>query len=82
VSSASKVLKANAAFVLLSLAVTRTVVPQQSSREAPSTHVVTVETGVDLRLVDWGGRGDPLLFSPSWASTSQICALPADGSTI
>jgi non-heme chloroperoxidase len=37
-----------------------------------STHRLEVETGVTLHVVDWGGKGDPLLFLPSWASTSHI----------
>ena len=37
-----------------------------------STHLIEVETGVTLHVVDWGGKGDPLLFLPSWASTSHI----------
>jgi pimeloyl-ACP methyl ester carboxylesterase len=37
-----------------------------------STHMIEVETGVTLHVVDWGGKGDPLLFLPSWASTSHI----------
>jgi non-heme chloroperoxidase len=37
-----------------------------------STHTIEVETEVTLHVVDWGGKGDPLLFLPSWASTSHI----------
>src|SRR4051812_11096572 len=37
-----------------------------------STHMIEVETGVTLHVVDWGGKGDPLLFLPSWGSTSHI----------
>jgi non-heme chloroperoxidase len=37
-----------------------------------STHMIEVESGVTLHVVDWGGKGDPLLFLPSWASTSHI----------
>ena len=37
-----------------------------------ATHVIEVETGVMLHVVDWGGKGDPLLFLPSWASTSHV----------
>lgn len=40
--------------------------------EPVSTHMIEVETGVALHVVDWGGKGDPLLFLPSWASTSHI----------
>jgi pimeloyl-ACP methyl ester carboxylesterase len=37
-----------------------------------ATHVIEVEAGVTLHVVDWGGKGAPLLFLPSWASTSHI----------
>jgi pimeloyl-ACP methyl ester carboxylesterase len=40
--------------------------------EPVSTHEIEVETGVTLHVVDWGGKGEPLLFLPSWASTSHI----------
>jgi non-heme chloroperoxidase len=40
--------------------------------EPVATHMIEVETGVTLHVVDWGGKGDPLLFLPSWASTSHI----------
>ena len=45
---------------------------QGQGREPVSTHTIEVETGVTLHVVDWGGKGDPLLFLPSWASTSHI----------
>lgn len=40
--------------------------------EPVATHTIEVETGVTLHVVDWGGKGDPLLFLPSWASTSHV----------
>jgi non-heme chloroperoxidase len=40
--------------------------------EPVATHMIEVETGVTLHVVDWGGKGDPLLFLPSWASTSHV----------
>ena len=44
----------------------------QGLKPPASTHVIEVETGVTLHIVDWGDKGDPLLFLPSWASTSHI----------
>lgn len=40
--------------------------------EPVATHMIEVETGITLHVVDWGGKGDPLLFLPSWASTSHV----------
>jgi pimeloyl-ACP methyl ester carboxylesterase len=40
-------------------------------REFPKSHVIKVEEGVDLHVVDWGGTGAPLLFVPGWASTTH-----------
>ena len=44
----------------------------ESLKPVSTTHMIEVETGVTLHVVDWGGTGDPLLFLPSWASTSHI----------
>jgi pimeloyl-ACP methyl ester carboxylesterase len=45
---------------------------QNQQEETPLTHIVEVEDGVDLHVVDWGGTGPVLLFVPSWASTSHV----------
>src|SRR5688500_5816236 len=45
---------------------------QNQQRDYPFTHIVEVESGVELHVVDWGGSGPALLFVPSWASTSHI----------
>lgn len=45
---------------------------ENSQQEFPITHVIEVEKGVDIHVVDWGGNGSPLLFVPSWSSTSHI----------
>lgn len=39
---------------------------------APNAHQIEVEAGVIIHVDDWGGEGPPLLFLPSWASTSHI----------
>src|SRR5690242_2767175 len=44
---------------------------QDQQPELPYTHVVEVEDGVNLQVVDWGGSGRALLFIPSWSSTSH-----------
>ena len=45
----------------------------QGQQEGSSfTHIIEVEEGVDLHVVDWGGTGPILLFVPSWASTSHV----------
>src|SRR5688500_5455862 len=45
---------------------------QNQQEEIPFNHIVEVEDGVDLYVVDWGGTGPVLLFVPSWASTSHV----------
>lgn len=45
---------------------------QAQPRPEPDTRVVEVEEGVFIDVMDWGGRGSPLLFLPSWASTFHI----------
>lgn len=44
---------------------------QNQQVKQPYTHVIEVEEGVDLHVVDWGGSGETLLFVPSWSSTSH-----------
>lgn len=45
---------------------------QEQGRTPVAVHALEVESGVTLQVVDWGGKGEPLLFVPSWASTSHI----------
>jgi len=45
---------------------------QESRSAAPVTHVIEVEQGVNLHVVEWGGAGSPILFVPSWSATSRV----------
>lgn len=68
----SKILRLYALFIPLLLAAVQITCAREGNHETPITHIITVEHNVDLHIVDWGGHGDPLLFIPSWASTSHI----------
>jgi pimeloyl-ACP methyl ester carboxylesterase len=49
--------------------------PQQRPEldsQTPVTLSVTVQPGVDLAVIDWGGEGAPLLFVPSWGATAHV----------
>lgn len=60
-------------FVLLAghLSLSALAYGQDEKEQAPLTHIIEVEDGVDLHVVDWGGTGPALLFVPSWSSTSH-----------
>jgi pimeloyl-ACP methyl ester carboxylesterase len=58
--------------VPLFLLLTSLAFAQSYGRTPVSTHRIEVDAGVSVHVVDWGGKGDPLLFLPSWASTSHI----------
>jgi hypothetical protein len=45
---------------------------QESREEQPLTHIIEVEQGVNLHIVEWGGTGPPILFVPSWSATSRL----------
>ena len=64
--------RTGALLIPLLLMFTSPVLGQGQGLKPVSTHMIEVETGVTLHVVDWGGKGDPLLFLPSWASTSHI----------
>jgi pimeloyl-ACP methyl ester carboxylesterase len=65
-------LRTRALLIPLLLMFTSPVFAQGQGLKPVSTHMIEVETGVTLHVVDWGGTGDPLLFLPSWASTSHV----------
>ena len=65
-------LESGARLIPLLLMFTSPVFAGGQGLEPVATHMIEVENGVTLHVVDWGGRGDPLLFLPSWASTSHI----------
>jgi pimeloyl-ACP methyl ester carboxylesterase len=45
---------------------------QESRENLPITHAIEVEQGVTLNVVEWGGKGSPILFVPSWSATSHV----------
>ena len=61
-----------AVLIPLLLVLTSPLLARAQGSKPASTHTIEVESGVTLHVVDWGGKGDPLLFLPSWASTSHI----------
>ena len=65
-------MRTGALLIPLLLMFTSPVFAQGQALKPVSTHMIEVETGVTLHVADWGGKGDPLLFLPSWASTSHI----------
>ena len=65
-------LRRGARLIPLLLMFTGPVFARAQGLEPVATHMIEVETGVTVHVVDWGGKGDPLLFLPSWASTSHV----------
>jgi pimeloyl-ACP methyl ester carboxylesterase len=65
-------LKFGVYWVVLIFVWSNSAIAQKPTLAEPITHKITVEDGVDLHVVEWGGKGAPLLFLPSWASTSHI----------
>jgi non-heme chloroperoxidase len=45
---------------------------QEVHAEAPVTHIIEVEQGVNLHILELGGEGSPMLFVPSWSATSRV----------
>jgi len=48
------------------------VLAQESREKPPITHAIEVDQGVTLNVVEWGGKGPPILFVPSWSATSHV----------
>jgi non-heme chloroperoxidase len=44
---------------------------QRTSSPAPVAHTVTVENGVNLEVLDWGGTGRPLVFLAGLGATAH-----------
>jgi len=68
----TKCLARGAAWIPVLLMLTSSSFAQGPGPAPVATHVIEVEDGVTVHVVDWGGTGEPLLFLPSWASTSHI----------
>src|SRR4051812_35128651 len=42
-----------------------------SAAAAPVSKMITVETGVQLEVLDWGGSGPPLIFLAGFGGTAH-----------
>jgi pimeloyl-ACP methyl ester carboxylesterase len=60
-----------AALATVLLTLTSSSFAQVHDPKPAAIHLIEVEEGVTLHVVDWGGTGESLLFVPSWASTAH-----------